>query len=712
MTQVARSITLLLLLVPLPLPAGGWLPVADPPRVGPAAYTQIAPRLASNGVDYLAAWTTESPDGGSHVYAAAVRSDGTVDGTIARQLDTNAARARGVSLTPGRDGYLAAWKSEKGLSAAITDSFGRIERQVTTPNEDEHEADTLSAWDGASYLVVTGSTNAFVGMALDNNCEILEADIPLGERSGASALTAERDGFLFLAARRVPGVSPHRDDIYGIRITSGGAPGEPFLVRSVASAVSGLAVAFDGFRDIIVWSDEFGLWTTSLDPKTNTTGPSRQLVPNARRVSRVVIAGGRTWIAYSQTVIAVDAAGNVTRQPFYPDIASNGSSVLGFNGVEGRFLAPAVTEPFVVAKSQTDQQHGNLAGDGQNLIAVWDEEIDGKRQIFSGRYDAQRTLRTASGIQVTRSGDNIAPAVAFNGRDYLVAWIRTKDGKRELAARRLSTDGALFDAEDLVLGDATGANPAVASDGSNWLVMWTARVPAMPCSGFSYATRLFAARVSPGGTILDPSGLSVAPQLPTSPYNIDVAWTGSNYVVAWEARCDGWHGLSVAGIEAAFISSDLSSVATATLALNSAARPRVVPGPDRSLIAWQGAGGINVRIVPNAPPPIPSRRHAARTATAPPRTFLGDLVAAVRTRNGELAILHKMMVPWATAYLGMFETVVNADGTLSASRYLFIVEPNEIFMGRVAQLGTSRFLSAARFDPAAGAQRMWLRELD
>jgi len=602
--------------------------------------------------------------------------------------------------------------SEKGLTAAIMDSFGRIERQVTIPRSEDggyFATRTLSAWNGVSHLVVTGSAYAIIGAALDNNCDILEPAIPLGDMHGEwapMALTAEGDGFLLLASKRANATEPRRDDIYGIRITSGGVAGEWFLVRSVASRVTGLGAV----GDVVVWSDEFGLWMLT------NGGPSRQLAQAAVGVRRLVIAGGRTWIAYGgEMVIAVDGAGNVTPQPQATDIASNGSSVLAVKGVEGRFLAPAATQPFIVAKSQTDQQRGNLAGDGQNLIAVWDEEIDGKRQIFAGRYDAGRNLRTASGIRISGDGDNSGPSVAFNGRDYLIAWGRKIDGREnEVAARRLSASGEVLDTEDLILGDTPVAYPSVASDGSNWLVLWSERLTVSGCNTFGYGVRLFAARVGPSGVLLDPGGVPIAPQLPTDAHDFDVAWTGTNYIAAWETRCVLGKFTATVGVDAAFISSDLSSIATLTLSKTAegATHPRIVPGSDRSLIVWQKARDIQFEVVANASPPTPSRRRVVRTKAPRPRPSIGTLVAAGKGRNGELAIVTQMAVPWALTDQGIFETIVAADGTLSPPRLLFIVDPDDVFMGRMVQMGASRFLSDARFDPAAGAQRMWLRELD
>jgi hypothetical protein len=714
----------LLLSFPSSLLAGGWLPVSSPPRVGAAAYDQSQATVASNGIDYLAAWTSITP-GGSHVYATKVNSDGTLADEIAHQLDANAARAFAVSLTQGRDGYLASWLSENGLTAAITDSFGRIERQATIPragmsNGAVHR--TLSAWNGSIYLVVTGFDHAIIGTTLDNNGSVLDANIPIGDMHGyitPAALIADREGFLLVVAKAVPDATRH--DLYGIRIGNGGI-GQWFLIRSVASPVSGVGVAFDGTTDVIAWSDQFGLWMAALDPQTNTTGLSRQLIPAASGIGRAVISGGKTWITCrfadrSWHAVAIGADGKVEQAGPGTDLAANGSSVFVIDSssadVYGHFAASAAN-PFLVSKSQTDQQHGNVASDGHNVLAAWDEEIDHVRHILAGRLDPGGQPLDGQGLLISRAGDNTSPSAAFNGHDYLVAWHRNVDGKHEIAARRVSAAGQLLDAEDLILGDTNvEGEPSVASDGSGWLVMWGATVPGSGCVGYGPAERVFAGRVSADGTVLDPGGIAVTPASAPAPYDIDVAWTGSNYVAAWEGRCGlAYYAAISVTVETAFLSSDLSKISRGTpLALRGLeARPRVVPGPNQSLIAWNNGGVADFRVAGNAPS-IPPRKRTARVESAPASNGLGSFVTAGRTRDGEFAILSTMTIPWASLYQGLFETRIKSDGTLS-SRLVLIVESNETFAGRITQLGPSRFLPESRFEAAAGAERVLLRGLD
>src|SRR6185436_15947083 len=114
-----------------------------------------------------------------------VRSDGTVGAELATPLDLEAARSYGVSVTAGRDGYFAAWISEKGINAAILDSFGRVERRTAVPYTDVlHNVQTSSAWNGAVHLVVARSaTRPAVAAVFDNNGTAIAPPIAISEVS-------------------------------------------------------------------------------------------------------------------------------------------------------------------------------------------------------------------------------------------------------------------------------------------------------------------------------------------------------------------------------------------------------------------------------------------------------------------------------------------------------------------------------------------------
>lgn len=752
MTPLKAWPILVFLLTVCPLRASGWIPFTQTSRIDAAADDQWQPTVASNGFDYLVGWETSPPSGStSSVYVTRVNSDGTLATDVALPLDPTARDAHSLTVVPGRDGYFATWISDKGLNVAIMDSYGRIERRATVPQDDPNRSNqTLAAWNGAVSLVVSGAVGPFVGTLVDNNGEVLGSNIPIGDTHGESrifkALTADSAGFLILSTK--PTMTG--DAIYGRRINSSGVAGDWFLVRSVASSVWGLSVASDGFRDVIVWSDEFGLWTLELDAQSNITSPSRQLGPDRASIGQVIIANGRTWITYEtfrpdtpDFAITIESNGMVNAPVLIGlgqvgHAASNGSTVLSVQSVPeaapvvdhdivGRLLSlAAATAPFLVSKSKTEQRNGDLVTDREgNVIAVWDEKVGTEHRIFAARFDTNRTALDPSGVQVSATGENTNPSAAFNGTNYLVVWTQLIDGKRQTVARRFSPDGRVLDSDDAILGDASyDSAPRVAWDGSNWLVVWVRSMPATSnCGNSGPRTLIYAARVSASGVVLDPEGIPIAPTGALDQIDVDLGWAGSRYVVAWTNVCSGYHQPTQTSIGAAVIAADLSRAEVSSLSLVGSSRdsvsygkPRVVPGPDRSLIAWQrtanGAAVTEFRIIDNGLPTLRKRAVGPRPVAF--GTVSGPLIAAGRDVNGHFIVLTEMTIPTASPYQGLFMTTVASEGIPQTTTFLSVLDNDEIFLGDLiphdGALWIAESLLNPAFDPVAGARRLWIRE--
>jgi large repetitive protein len=124
-------------------------------------------------------------------------------------------------------------------------------------------------------------------------------------------------------------------------------------------------------------------------------------------------------------------------------------------------------------------------------------------------------------------GDQRQPVLAFDGTNFLVAWADHRAGNWnwDVYGTRVSEDGLLLDPSGIAISTAPypQRSPDVAFDGSNYLVIWDdARVaPDMDVYG---------SRVTPAGTILDPSGIAVttASQIQVNPA---LEFDGTNYLV-------------------------------------------------------------------------------------------------------------------------------------------------------------------------------------
>jgi len=130
-------------------------------------------------------------------------------------------------------------------------------------------------------------------------------------------------------------------------------------------------------------------------------------------------------------------------------------------------------------------------------------------------------------VYVDAATSQSRPKMAFDGTNYLVVWQEDRDYQYgDVYAARVTPDGTVLDPFGIPIA-AAGAwqgNPAVAFDGTNYLVTWSER-------GYPDGD-VYAARVSPAGTVLDPNGFPVAAGPGLQDYSA-VAFDGTNYLVTW-----------------------------------------------------------------------------------------------------------------------------------------------------------------------------------
>ena len=142
-------------------------------------------------------------------------------------------------------------------------------------------------------------------------------------------------------------------------------------------------------------------------------------------------------------------------------------------------------------------------------------------------------------------------AAAFGKRVYLVAWC---DGTRQIdeptadiyCARVEAGSGKMLDAAGIRLCASAGLQewPAVAFDGTNFLVVWQDLR-----GGRDYD--IYAARVSEAGKVLDPDGFPVIRRA-ANQARPAVAFAAGGYLVAWmDARQYPVYGLYAARVSAA-----------------------------------------------------------------------------------------------------------------------------------------------------------------
>jgi hypothetical protein len=158
-------------------------------------------------------------------------------------------------------------------------------------------------------------------------------------------------------------------------------------------------------------------------------------------------------------------------------------------------------------------------GGGVHLVA-W---VDGRGDLRATRVDRNGAVVDATGILLSTADSNVTPAVAFDGTNFLVVW----DGSGVIQGRRVSPGGVVLDAAPIELSSAGGARPEVSFGGDSYLVVWTA------VSGGTVPSDVFASRLTPDGVVLQPANIPiVAPDGVQS--NVDIAFDGTHHLLVWD----------------------------------------------------------------------------------------------------------------------------------------------------------------------------------
>jgi len=210
-------------------------------------------------------------------------------------------------------------------------------------------------------------------------------------------------------------------------------------------------------------------------------------------------------------------------------------------------IGGSVLDPGGIAISTAveDQLFPAIAFDGTNYLVVWVDHRSGSYDIYGARVSVGGGVLDPGGIAIcTETNLQRYPAIAFDGTNYLVVWEDVRSGTPDIYGARVTIGGSVLDPGGIAISTAAEDQlyPAIAFDGTNYLVAWQDRR-----SGFSYD--IYEARVSAGGSVLDPGGIAVSNVGDDQNWPA-IAFDGTNYLVVWE----DWRSLSYSRIYGARVS--------------------------------------------------------------------------------------------------------------------------------------------------------------
>ena len=492
---------------------------------------QSLPAVAFDGSDWLVVWQ-DSRDGEPDIYGTRVAADGTVLDSLGILIASEPGDQVGAAAASNGGGFLVVWDDKRSGSShdvygariapdgTVLDPAGTL--LCTATGDQEYAAVT---YDGTNYFVVwddlrDGGTWDLYATRVDSSCTVLDpAGIPVATypsqefspavaSSGAGVLVVWHD------SRNGP------KDIYGARVALDGTvlDTNAIAVSTGAAYQTYPATAFDGTNYMAVWQewrlnssyDIFGTRVATDGTVLDTLGISVSTAA-ADQLYPAVAPGGSACLVVWQ------------------DYRSNAYDIYGARlGLDGSVLDPA---GLAVSVASGPQEYPDVAWDGSGYLVVWQDKRSGGYDIYAARVSSTGTVLDPAGITIsTATGDQLHPAVAFDGTNYLVVWQDYRSGSSDIYGARVATNGALLDAGGVAISTATNAQewPAIAFDGTSYLAVWQDK------RGGPYAD-IYGARVTKSGTVADLTGIAISTaaneQLAPA-----VGFDGWKYLVAWQDK--------------------------------------------------------------------------------------------------------------------------------------------------------------------------------
>jgi len=197
-----------------------------------------------------------------------------------------------------------------------------------------------------------------------------------------------------------------------------------------------------------------------------------------------------------------------------------------------------------VAPAVNDQIAPSLCQGGSTVLAVWSDnranstggyEGETSWDIYGMRFNASgNPLETVPFAIAAGPASQKNPRASWNGTNWLVVFESVDFGGTgyyltSLEALRVAPDGHVLDPKPIKLHNMTPGPWAVASDGSEWVVV---------NQGTPVNNDVVAVRISSAGVLLDPGPRSLQPAIAYGAENIQLAYAGGVFLLANGTRFD------------------------------------------------------------------------------------------------------------------------------------------------------------------------------
>ena len=508
----------------------------------PAA--QGTPAVAASRKQYLVVWE-DFRSGTGDIFGARVSAGGVILDPGGIRISASAGDQRAPVVAWNGTSFLVAWTDERSggfdVYAARVSSKGAVldPKGIPVSAGPGGQAGPAIAWNGSSYLIAWGDTR------------------------GADA------------------------DIYAARVSSAGAVQDSngIPISTAAGHQGAPACVWNGSSYLIAWGDARGADADVYAARVSSSGAIQD--PNGIPVSTA--AGYQ-----SSPEVSWNGTNHLLAWEDYRVGPNHGSYDVFGARVDGNGVVLDPGGIAIAASAGHDERTPTVASNGVHHFVAWQDNRSSatRPDIYGARVASTGAIVDPAGFRLSSAvGTESAPAVSWSGSDYLVSWEDFRSGADlDVYGVRVTAAAKLHGLRAAISTVATSQDrPAVAWDGTNYLVVWEDSRASVDCN-LSVDCEIRAARISPTGRNLDGGGIVVSPKKWPRQFSPDVTWNGTSYLVVWHDRRSGAdYDIYGARVSAAGVVQDPGGIAIST-AVGDETLPALTWNGSRHLVVWQSGG--------------------------------------------------------------------------------------------------------------------------
>ncbi len=487
--------------------------------------------------------------------------------------------------------FLVVWEDQRGggyvdiCGARVTQSGKVIDTSgFFIAHAVDDQLNPAVGFDGTNFLVVwqdyrSGYAYHVYGARVTPGGAVLDPSgfIVAKSNNNQTCPAIEFDGTNYLVAWQDSRNDPAMPDIYGARVTSGGEVLDPagFAVSLAARGQYAPAVGFDGTNYFVAWQDcrdsgtshIYGARVTPQGAVFDTAGIFISPATGMQGTVALDFDGTNYFVAWQDIRGSfppslyiygsrVTTAGDVldrsgiriaSGQTGYPAIDFDGANFLvvwqsgsqtNIN-IYGSRISPAgqVLDAITISSAPGMQFFPAVCFDGSNSLVAWQDYRNnaGEPDIYAARVKPDGTVLDSTGLIITQAArDQYTPALGFDGVNFLVVWEDHRNGSPDIYGARVTPGGTVLDPDGLAIAQAVNdqTSPAITFDGANFLVVWR------DCRTSPANPDIYGARVTPGGVVMDMAGFAIC-QAATPQGHPGIGFDGTNFLVVWEDHRSG-----------------------------------------------------------------------------------------------------------------------------------------------------------------------------